>query len=168
LHDRTGRLIVPGVPASYAATTQNGKLILLFPFVFYNAGPVPYVVRDLRLRFRDEPDGPPLSFQRVRSGISPSHSNLKELSAAFPVRGNEAVRMFCEFERTPVGRAQLRPALEPEPDGGTVSVDRYVLIGQREHDAEHVDQRRAGNDRHGPSAAGLRGPQKLPAGQEQQ
>jgi hypothetical protein len=72
---------VPGVPASYAATTQNGKLILLFPFVFYNAGPVPYVVRDLRLRFRDEPDGPPLSFQRVRSGISPSHSNLKELSA---------------------------------------------------------------------------------------
>jgi hypothetical protein len=105
LYGRTGRLTVPGAPASYAATTQNGRLILLFPFVFYNSGPVPYVVRDLRLRFRDEPDDPPLSFQRVRSGISPSPSNLEELSAAFPVRGNEAVRMFCEFERTPVGRA---------------------------------------------------------------
>jgi hypothetical protein len=91
--------------ADPAATTEHGKLILVFPFVLYNSGPVPYVVRDLRLRFRDEPDGSPLSFERVRTGISPSHSNLEELSAAFPVRGNEAVRMVCEFQRTPIGRA---------------------------------------------------------------
>lgn len=105
MNGRTGRLTVPGPPVSYAATTQNGRLILLFPFVFYNSGPIPYVVRDLRLRFRDESDGMPVSFQRVRSGISPSHSKLVDLSAAFPVRGNQAVRVFCEFERTPIGRA---------------------------------------------------------------
>jgi hypothetical protein len=101
---RVGSLTVPGAPSSFAGTTQNGRLILLFPLVFYNSGPVPYVVRDLRLRFGDEPDGPPLSYHRVRSGISPSHSELEDLSAAFPVGGNEAVRMFCEFERTPIGR----------------------------------------------------------------
>lgn len=114
MNGRTGRLTVTGAPASYAATTQSGRLILLFPFVFYNSGPVPYVVRNLRLRFRDEPNGIPLSFQRVRSGISPSHAKLEDLSAAFPVRGNEAVRMFCEFERSPVGRAMtagLHPLL---------------------------------------------------------
>ena len=105
MNQRVGRLTVPGAPASYAGTTQNGRLILLFPFVFYNSGPVPYVIRDLRLRFADEHDGIPLSFQRVCGGISPSPSNLEDLSAAFPVRGNEAVRMFCEFERTPVDRA---------------------------------------------------------------
>lgn len=102
---RVGKLTVPAAPRSYAGTTQNGKLILVFPFVFYNSGPVPYVVRDLRLRFRDEADGIPLSFQRVRSGVSPTHAKLEDLSAAFPVRGNEAVRVFCEFERAPVGRS---------------------------------------------------------------
>jgi hypothetical protein len=101
---RVGRLLVTA-PRTYAGTTQQDKLILLFPFVFYNTGPVPHVVRDLRVRFRDEPNGVPLSFQRVRSGVSPSHSSLVDLSAAFPVPGNEVVRMFCEFERSPVSRA---------------------------------------------------------------
>jgi hypothetical protein len=104
INARTGRLIVPGAPASYAAATNGDRLILLFPFTFYNSGPVPFVVRDLRLRFRDEREGRPLDFERVRSGISPSHSELEDLAAGFPVRGNEAVRMFCEFQRAPVGR----------------------------------------------------------------
>jgi hypothetical protein len=66
---------------------------------------VPYVVRDLRLRFRDEPDGAPLGFQRIRSGVNPSdHPEPVDLAAAFPVPGNEVVRLFCEFERRPVDR----------------------------------------------------------------
>jgi hypothetical protein len=105
LNARVGRLTVAGVPMSYAATTERDRLILLFPLVFNNTGPVPYVVRDLRLRFHDEPDGVPLAFERVRTGISPSHAELEDLGAAFPVRGREAVRMFCEFQRNPTGRS---------------------------------------------------------------
>jgi hypothetical protein len=75
--------------------------------VFFNSGPVPYVVRDLRLRFRDESDGDPLSFERVRTGMSPTHAELEGLAAAFPVRGHEAVRMFCEFQRAPVRRSMV-------------------------------------------------------------
>lgn len=101
---RVGRLEV-SPPTTYAGSTQQDKLILLFPLVVYNSGPVPYVVRDLRLRFKDEPpDGLPLNFERVRSGISPSHADLVDLSAAFPVPGNTALRLFCEFQRGPVGR----------------------------------------------------------------
>src|SRR5437867_1652885 len=72
---RRGSLTVTA-PGSFAATTQQDRLILLLPFVFYNDGPVPYVVRDLRLLISDEPEGMPLTFQRVRSGVSPSHSRL--------------------------------------------------------------------------------------------
>jgi hypothetical protein len=74
-------------------------------YPFYNSGPVPYVVCDLRVRFSDEPTGAALAFHRVRGGVSPSHHPTPELSAAFPVAGRTAVRMFCEFERRPVGRA---------------------------------------------------------------
>lgn len=104
MHWRVGPLTV-AMPSTYAATTQANKLILLLPLVFYNAGPVPHVVRDLRLRFADEPSGNQLDFQRIRSGVSPSHSELIDLASPFPVPGNEAVRLFCEFQRSPVGRA---------------------------------------------------------------
>jgi hypothetical protein len=102
---RVGHLIVPGPPSTYAAMANSDRLILLFPFVFFNTGPVPYVVRNLRLRFADEDDGTPLAFQRIRSGISPSHHpEPVDLAAAFPVPGNSTVRLFCEFSRKPAGR----------------------------------------------------------------
>lgn len=100
---RIGKLNV-SAPFTYAASTQADKLILLFPLVFHNSGPVPYVVRDLRVRFRDEAPSVPLDFQRIRSGVSPSHATLVDLSSAFPVPGNQVVRLFCEFQRIPQGR----------------------------------------------------------------
>jgi hypothetical protein len=104
MNARIGHLIIVA-PRSYAITTQNDRLILLLPLVFYNSGPVAYVVRDLRVRFSDEPTEVALAFHRVRGGVSPSHHPTPELSAAFPVAGRAAVRMFCEFERRPVGRS---------------------------------------------------------------
>lgn len=108
---RTGDIIV-APPSTYAGHTQGGKLSLLFPLVFFNTGPVPQVVRDLRLRFADEPNGAPLDFERVRTGVSPSDAELVDLAAAFPVPGNEMVRLFCEFDRRPAGRTM---AAGPHP-----------------------------------------------------
>jgi hypothetical protein len=105
MHWRTGSLVVT-TPSTYAATSQAGKLTLLFPLVFLNTGPVPHVVKSLRLRFADEPTGVPLDFQLIRSGVSPSHHpEPVDLAASFPVPGNEVVRLFCEFIRKPGGRA---------------------------------------------------------------
>ncbi len=103
MHWRVGHIIVAG-PSSYAATTQADALILLFPLVFFNTGPVPYVVRNLRVRFKDEPNGAPLTFQRIRSGVSPSHVELLDLASGFPIPGNQTVKLFCEFGRKPTGR----------------------------------------------------------------
>ncbi len=100
---RVGPLKVSG-PSTYAGYAGE-KLILLFPLAIYNAGPVPYVLIDLRFRFRDEPDGSPLDFLRIRSGVNPSdHPKPVDFAAAFPVPGNEVVRLFCEFERKPADR----------------------------------------------------------------
>lgn len=103
LHWRRGKLQV-AAPQTYAAGVGAGKISLLFPFVFYNTGPRAYVVRDLRLRFLDEPDGRPMDWERVRDAIQPSESPGLELAAAFPVPGGAAVRVFCEFDRRPPGR----------------------------------------------------------------
>jgi hypothetical protein len=124
MNARTGRLIVTA-PRSYAITTQENRLILLLPLVFYNSGPVPYVVRDLRVRFGDEPSGPATAFHRVRGGVSPTHHPTPELSAAFPVPGRTAVRMFCEFERIPVGRAMDSRAHPLVVDGLTDKNDQW-------------------------------------------
>jgi hypothetical protein len=105
MHRRIGSLVVT-TPTTYAATSQAGNLTLLIPLVILNTGPVPHVVNSLRLRFTDEPTGVPLDFQLIRSGISPSHHpEPLDLAAAFPVPGNEVVRLFCEFIRKPGGRA---------------------------------------------------------------
>jgi hypothetical protein len=103
LNWRRGKLQVAG-PQTYAAHVGADKMTLLFPLVFYNTGPTAYVVRDLRLRFLDEPDGQPLDWERVRDGIQPSETPGLQLAAAFPVPGGAAIQMFCEFDRRPPGR----------------------------------------------------------------
>lgn len=113
LHGRRGKLQV-SAPQTYAAYAPADKMSLLFPFVFYNTGPLAYVVRDLRLRFTDEPDGRPMDWERTRTSILPEESSGKQLAAAFPVPGGAAVRVFCEFDRRPPGRvmdARAHPLL---------------------------------------------------------
>jgi hypothetical protein len=101
---RVGSLQVT-VPSTYGASSSSGRLTMLLPLVFFNTGPVPYVVRNLRLRFADEPNGVPLDFHLIRSGVSPSHHpEPVDLAAPFPVPGNETLRLFCEFIRKPGGR----------------------------------------------------------------
>lgn len=128
MHWRVGQLAVTD-PSTYAATAQAGKLTLLFPLVFFNKGPVPHVVRNLRMRFADEPNDVPLDFQLIRGGVSPSHHPQPvDLAAPFPVPGNDVVRLFCEFVRKPGGRTMaagahplvLEAITDKEPDWHTV------------------------------------------------
>ena len=50
---RTGILRV-GTPRSYAAFgSVENKMVLEFPFVFFNDGPIPIIVQNLRLVFHD-------------------------------------------------------------------------------------------------------------------
>jgi hypothetical protein len=62
MHWRTGKLTV-GPPLSYGAYGFNDRqLILRIPLVFFNTGPTPIVVSDLRLIFEHEVKKRPLAF----------------------------------------------------------------------------------------------------------
>src|ERR1700751_3409782 len=62
MHWRTGELTV-GSPRSYAAHGSNDRqLVLRIPLVFFNTGPTPIVVSDLRLIFEHEDEKRPLAF----------------------------------------------------------------------------------------------------------
>lgn len=114
IHWRRGKLLA-AAPRTYAAAASTDKMILLFPFVFHNTGPRAYVVRDLRLRFTDEPDGRPMNWERVRERIQAPEMRF---AAGFPVAGGAAIQMFCEFERRPPSRS-----MDARPSAGPRSVD---------------------------------------------
>lgn len=105
LNARRGRLEMKP-PQTYAALWKADRMILLFPFAFYNTGARDYVVRDMRIRFADESVGIPLEWERCRAGVNPSDNPGMELAAPFVVPGRSAVRVFAEFERKPGDRGQ--------------------------------------------------------------
>lgn len=123
IYARRGKITV-ATPTVYRGTTQQNSIILLFPLVFYNTGPQDLVLRDLRLRFVDEPEGAPLLYERVRPGVTVGvEDEPAELSSAFPVPGRTGVKLFCEFQRTPAGRQLVV---------GTYPLVLEALIGKHE------------------------------------
>lgn len=59
---RRGKLIV-GIPRSYAAFgSKDERIILEFPFDFINTGPLPIIIRNLRLLILNEESQAPLTF----------------------------------------------------------------------------------------------------------
>lgn len=101
---RTGHLHVSG-PRSYAAKgALDGRLILRFPFVFFNDGPMPIIIQNLRLIFVEENDGRPLKFAATVKKIRTSDEDQeRDFAVQFPVRGREALPLICEFQRNPGG-----------------------------------------------------------------
>ena len=98
---RNGKLHV-GTPRSYAAFgSLEAKMILEFPFVFFNDGPTPIIVQNLRLVFSDEKQTRPLTFMATVKEIG-NHQN-RAFATQFPVRGREALLLICEFQREPGG-----------------------------------------------------------------
>lgn len=98
---RKGELQV-SPPRSYAACTQGGsRLVMEFPFVFFNDGPTPIIVHNLRLLMPDESEVRPLKFSATLSKVGSDEG--RRLATQFPVRGREAILMVYEFHRQPAG-----------------------------------------------------------------
>jgi hypothetical protein len=98
---RKGKLQV-GTPRSYAAFgSLEGRMVLEFPFVFFNDGPTPIIVQNLRLVFSDQKQSQPLTFIATVKEIG-NHQN-RAFATQFPVRGREALLLICEFQREPGG-----------------------------------------------------------------
>jgi hypothetical protein len=97
---RRGKLIVVE-PRSYAARgSQSESLIITIPIVFYNNGAAAIVVQNLRLLLLDEGhDTTPLFFNATIDKLLSDEG--RAFATQFPVRGREAVKLICEFQRSP-------------------------------------------------------------------
>jgi hypothetical protein len=99
MHWRTGKLLVTH-PKTYAAHgSDQGKLVIELPFVFVNTGPAPIVVRNLRLLLTNETSPIPLSFVATVNKLGSDEG--RAFATQFPVHGNQALALICEFQRSP-------------------------------------------------------------------
>lgn len=99
---RRGKLIV-GKPRSYAAySSPDGKMVMHLPFVFYNSGPLPIFVQNLRVVFLDEESPKPLSFIATVNKIGKDEG--RTFATQFPLSGRDAILLICDFQRNPSGR----------------------------------------------------------------
>jgi hypothetical protein len=97
LNWRPGKLHL-NIPTTYAGYGGSDKLLLEFPFVFYNGGGTPVVVDDLRIRLPQEP-GIPLAFNATVDKIGTDEGRV--FSTPFWIGPRQAVGLICEFQRAP-------------------------------------------------------------------
>lgn len=98
---RRGKLSVGG-PRSYAAQNSNDAgMILDLPFVFFNDGPTPIFVQNLRLQFVNETHPRPLNF--VATVTKLANSEGRAMATQFPLLGRQAQLIICQFHRKPSG-----------------------------------------------------------------
>jgi hypothetical protein len=96
---RKGKLHI-GEPRSYAAHgSMDDLLILQIPFVFFNTGPTPIIVQNLRIIFTEESSPEPLIFSATVGKLASDAG--RALSTQIPIRGREAPLIICEFQRRP-------------------------------------------------------------------
>ena len=96
---RKGKLHV-NTPRSYAVFgSVEGKMVLEFPFVFFNDGPMPIIIQNLRIIIIDEESPHPLLFMATVRKLGTDED--RALATQFPVRGREALLLVCEFQRQP-------------------------------------------------------------------
>ncbi len=72
-------------------------MVLEFPFVFFNDGPMPIVVSNLRIIIEGEEATKPLIFAASVKKLAKDED--RALATQFPVRGREALLLICEFQR---------------------------------------------------------------------
>ncbi len=93
---RAGKLNL-SAPRSYTAFgSLKGKMILEFPFVFFNDGHLPIIVQNLRLIFSDKKQSQPLNFMATVKKLG--NPENRTIATEFPVLGREALLLICEFQ----------------------------------------------------------------------
>jgi hypothetical protein len=76
-------------------------MVIELPLVFFNSGPIPVIVQNLRLNFRNEEHASPLTFMATVEKLGTDQG--RALASQFPIRGREAKLLICEFQRFPGG-----------------------------------------------------------------
>ncbi len=85
-------------PHSFAAVATRSKTLIRIPLVFYNTGPKPIVVQNLRLTFKGGAgDSITLPWRTTRDRIRPEKDDDPRLPSVFVVAGRSAVQIFVEF-----------------------------------------------------------------------
>ena len=76
-------------------------MVVEFPFVFFNDGPLPIIVQTLRVLFLNEEKARPLNFIATVQKLGKDED--RAFAIQFTIRGREAVLLICEFQREPGG-----------------------------------------------------------------
>lgn len=85
-------------PHSFAATVTPSKTLIRLPLVFFNTGPKPIIVQNLRLTIFDTTEGTvKLPWSTTRDRIRPEKGDDPRLPSVFVVNGRSAVQIFTEF-----------------------------------------------------------------------
>ena len=96
---RRGKLRVSPPRIFGAYCSQKSKLVLHIPFLFFNDGPKPIIVNNLRLIFEDETVFNPITFVSTLNSVG--DTNNKAFSSQFYIKGKECCTLVCEFQRIP-------------------------------------------------------------------
>ncbi|MGA5527525.1 hypothetical protein [Streptomyces pseudogriseolus] len=90
------------------------------PLVFFNTGPVPIVVQDLRLQFPEESEVLlPLPWRNSWPQLRPVSEDQASMPAVFAVEGRKAEQLFIEF-------GAPFPGFVPEARDYVISVEARV------------------------------------------
>jgi hypothetical protein len=96
LYARKGNLHV-SEPRTYAAFGSAGRVMVVeIPLTFFNDGPTPIVVENIRLVFPTI-DGIPLRFNATVEKIGTDEG--RAYATQFAVPGREVKQLICEFQR---------------------------------------------------------------------
>ena len=98
LYARKGKLHVSKPRGYRGIGSQTEPLKLQFPFTFYNDGPTPIIIENLRLIIGGQ-QGKPLYFNATLKNIGSDEGTA--YATQFAVAGREAREIVCEFRRRP-------------------------------------------------------------------
>ncbi|MGW5615141.1 hypothetical protein [Streptomyces sp. NPDC003877] len=85
-------------PHSFAAATTSSKTLIRIPLIFFNTGPKPIIVQNLRLTLSGTTEGTvTLPWSTTRDRIRPEKDDDPRLPSVFVVAGRSAVQVFAEF-----------------------------------------------------------------------
>jgi hypothetical protein len=118
---RSSLIVAP--PRSFAAAVDATRAIIELPLVFFNPGPTPLIVLNLRLSLHH--DGgmepvPPLAFIATLGKVGTDKD--RAFATQFMVKGRDGLALICEFQR-------LGLALAP---GRYTAEILGVMLGQNE------------------------------------